>query len=44
MVSVYLPMLKEYISGDVMNAENEQEVKRAVKKAGGVVNGFGICF
>ena len=38
-VSIYLPMLNEYISDDVMNAENEQEVKQAVKKAGGVVNG-----
>ena len=35
-VSIYLPMLKEYISDDVMNAENEQEVKRVVKKAGGM--------
>ena len=35
-------MLKEYISDDIMNAENEQELKRAVKKAGGMVNASGL--
>ena len=37
-VIIYLPMLKEYISGNVLTPENEQELKQAVKKAGGMVN------
>ena len=41
-VSFYLPMLKEYISDDVLTSENEQELKRAVKKAGGMVNTGGL--
>ena len=41
-VLIYLPMLKEYISGDVLTPENEQELKRAVKKAGGMVNTGGL--
>ena len=41
-VSIYLPMLKEYISDDVLTSENEQELKRAVKKAGGMVNTGGL--
>lgn len=41
-VSFYLPMLKEYISDDVLTSANEQELKRAVKKAGGMVNTGGL--
>ena len=41
-VSIYLPMLKEYIGGDILTTENEQELKRAVKKAGGMVNTSGL--
>lgn len=38
-VSIYLPMLKEYTGGDLTN---EQELKRAIKKAGGIVNTSGL--
>ena len=41
-VSIYLPMLKEYIGGDILTTENEQDLKRAVKKAGGMENTSGL--
>ena len=35
-VSIYLPMLKEYLSCDEFNPEFGQDLKQAVRKAGGL--------
>lgn len=41
-VSIYLPMLKEYLNCEEFTSELEQEVKQAVKRAGGQVNCSGL--
>lgn len=41
-VSIYLQMLKEYLSCEEFTPEFEQEVKQAVKRAGGQVNCSGL--
>ena len=41
-LSLYLPLLKEYIPDDELTTEIEQDLKQAIKKAGGSVNISGV--